>query len=137
VSKRIRERDVAFDLIDPEFERALEEGTYRQKNRDRQTEHKTRQLCRQVQRALNLALAGHFTGGELDDLFISDVSAVPGCGRLIVHVAIPSGRSVHAALSELRERGPQLRAIVAASISRKRAPELSFVPTVQGGDEYE
>jgi hypothetical protein len=137
VSKRIRERDVASELIDSEFERALEETEHRQKDRGRRIEQKTQQLCRQVQRALNLALAGQFTGGASDDVFVVDVSATTGCGRLVAHVAIPAGQSVTEVLGELRDRTPQLRAIVAGYISRKRAPELSFVIAPLGDDTYE
>jgi hypothetical protein len=137
VSKRIRERDVASELIDSEFERALEETEHRQRDRGRRIEQKTQQLCRQVQRALNLALAGQFTGGALDDVFVVDVSAATGSGRLVARVAIPAGQSVTEVLGVLRDRTPQLRAIVAGYISRKRAPELSFVIAPLGNDAYE
>jgi hypothetical protein len=137
VSKRIRERDVASELIDSEFERALEETEHRQRDRGRRIEQKTQQLCRQVQRALNLALAGQFTGGASDDAFVVDVSAAMGCGRLVAHVVIPAGQSVSEVLGELRDRAPQLRAIVAGYISRKRAPELSFVIAPLGSDADE
>ena len=137
MSKRIRERDVASELIDSEFERALEETEHRQRDRGRRIEQKTQQLCRQVQRALNLALAGQFTGGASDDAFVVDVSAATGCGRLVAHVAIPAGQSVSEVLGGLRDRTPQLRAIVAGYISRKRAPELSFVIAPLESDAYE
>ena len=137
VSKRIRDRDVASEFIDAEFEWALEETEHRQKSRGRRIEQKTHQLCRQVQRALNLALAGQFTCDALDDVFVLGVSAEAGCGRLVAHVALPEDRSVSVVLRELRDRAPQLRAVVAGYISRKRAPELSFVVTPPGGDVYE
>ena len=126
MSKRTRERDFASRLIDPEFERALEENEYRRKARDARQEQKTHQLCRQVQRALNLALVGQFTDGTLDNVYVAEVSAAGGAGRLLVRVALPDDRPVGAVLAELRNRAPQLRAIVAGFITRKRAPELSF-----------
>jgi hypothetical protein len=138
VSKRTRERDVASELLDSEFERALEESEHQSRDRGRRVEQKTQQLCRQVQRALNLALAGQSTGGVLDDVFVMEVSAaVGGSGRLVAHVAIPVGQSVGAVLEGLRDRAPQLRSIVAGYISRKRAPELSFVVAPLGSDTYE
>jgi len=137
VSKRTRERHVASNSFDSEFEKALEETEHRQRDRGRRIEQKTQQLCRQVQRALNLALAGQFAGGALDDVFVIEVSAAAGCGRLVAHVTQPAGHSVSAALRELRDRTPQLRAIVAGYISRKRAPELSFVVAPLEGDAYE
>jgi len=134
VSKRTRERDVASELLDSIFESALEESEYQSRDRGRRIEQKTQQLCRQVQRALNLAMASLFTGGALDDVFVVAVSAVAGCGRLLAHVVIPSDRSAGSVLAELRDRAPQLRAIVAGYISRKKAPELSFVAAPPGSD---
>jgi len=92
VSKRTRERDFASRLIDSEFEQALEENEYRRKARDARQEQKTQQLCRQVQRALNLALAGEFAEGTLDSVYVCEVSAMGGAGRLLVHVALPDDR---------------------------------------------
>jgi ribosome-binding factor A len=137
VSKRTRERDFASDLNDSEFERALEETEHRKTDRGRRLEQKTRQLCQQARRALNLALAAHSADGALDGVFVIEVSAAAGCGRLVAHVAVPGGHSVADALEELRERAPQLRSVVAGYISRKRAPELSFVVAPLGGDSYE
>ena len=137
MSKRTRERDVVSELFDSEFEAALEETEYRQRDRGRRIEQKTLQLCRQVQRALNLALASQFPDGALDEVFVIEVSAAAGCGRLVAHVAVPTRHSVSAALKELRDRTPQLRGIVAGYISRKRAPELSFVVAPLEGDAYE
>ena len=134
MSKRNREWDVASELIDSEFEQALEETEHRHRARGRRLEQKTLQLCRQVQRALNLALAAD---GVLDDVFVVGVSAASGCGRLVAHVAVPRSQSADAALEELRDRAPRLRAIVAGYISRKRAPELIFVVAPPGHDAYD
>jgi hypothetical protein len=137
VSKRTRVHDLAPDSYDSEFERALEETEHRNRDRGRRVEQKTRQLCQQARRALNLALAGHFASGALDDVFIIEVSAAAGCGRLVAHVAVPEGHSVNDALRELRDRAPQLRAAVAGYISRKRAPEPSFVVGPPRGGSHE
>jgi len=103
----------------------------------RHEERKTRQLCRQVQRALNLALADG-AGADLDDLFVDDVTTAPGGGPLLVHVVVPPGRAVGDALAALRREAPRLRADVARAIVRKRTPELAFVPAMpaigDGGD---
>lgn len=136
MSKRTREDD-ASELLDSEFEQALEESEYQLSDRGRRIEQKTRQLCRQVQRALNLALAGELTGDVLDDVFVVEVVAMAGCGRLLVQVAIPTGQVASAVLAELRSHSPRLRSIVAGYISRKRAPELSFVVVPLGIDAYE
>ena len=136
MSKPTRKRDVASELFDSDFERALEETEHRHRKRGRREEQKARQLCQQARRALNLALAGQVAGSALDDIFVVEVSAAAGCGRLVAHVAVPSGHSVSAALKELRDRTPKLRAVVAGFISRKRAPELTFVVAPLGGDAY-
>jgi flagellar basal body-associated protein FliL len=75
--------------------------------------------------------------GALDDVFVVAVQATVGCGRLVAHVAIPASQSVSEVLEELRLRTPQLRAIVASFISRKRAPELSFMVAPLGGDRHD
>ncbi|HEY0872011.1 MAG TPA: hypothetical protein VGD94_00960 [Vicinamibacterales bacterium] len=103
----------------------------------RQADRKARQFCRQVQRALNLALADRHSDDGLNDLFVEDVSPAPDCGHLLVHVVIPTERPVTEALSALRRDAPRLRSEVAMAITRKRAPELSFVPAFPGGGEDE
>lgn len=137
MSKRTRERDFASDLFDSEFEKALEENEHRKTDRGRRIEQKTRQLCQQARRALNLALAAHSAGHASDGVFVIEVSAAAGCGRLVAHVVVPRDHSISEALRELRERVPQLRAAVAGYISRKRAPELSFMVAPVEDDSYE
>lgn len=123
-------------LRDPEYVQALEESGKRGFSSRRHGEHKARQLCRQVQRALNLALGDRGTSTSLDDLFVDDVTPAPDSGHLLVHVVIPAGRSVGEVLATLRVETPRLRSEVAGAVHRKRAPELSFVPTVPiGGDD--
>jgi ribosome-binding factor A len=116
------------------FSDALAEASGDGASRRLQAERKTRQLCRQVQRAINLALAEG--GAEVDDLFVEAVTADHG-GPLIVHVVVPAGRSVSAALAALRQDAPRLRTDVARAITRKRAPELAFaaVPGDGGHDD--
>jgi ribosome-binding factor A len=102
----------------------------------RQGQRKAQQFCRQVQRALNLALADRYEDDGLNELFVDDVTPAPDCGHLLVHVVVPANRSVTDTLSSLRQDASRLRSEVAMTISRKRAPELSFVPTTPaGGDD--
>jgi ribosome-binding factor A len=123
------------DFVDPEFAHALGGGASDRLSSGRQVERKARQFCRQVQRALNLALADRHSDDGLNDLFVEDVSPAPDCGRLLVHVFIPPERSVNEALSALRRDAPRLRSEVAMLITRKRTPELSFVPAFPNGGE--
>lgn len=116
------------------------EGLYEDEPSDpssnRQRERKVRQFCRQVQRALNLALADRVCDG-INDLFVDEVSPAPDCGRLMIHVLIPDGRPVADAITALGREAPRLRSEVATAITRKRAPELCFVPASEcgGADE--
>ena len=133
---RNRRQRRSEDFVDPEFAQALGGGASDRLSSGRQNERKARQFCRQVQRALNLALADRHTDG-LNDLFVADVSPAPDCGHLLVHVIIPADRPVNEALSVLRRDAPRLRSEVAMAITRKRAPELSFVPAFPDGGEDE
>src|SRR5262249_39479090 len=99
---------------------------------DRQAERKAWQFCRQVQRALNLALADG-NAGDINGLFVEDVLPAPDCGRLLVQVLIPPRRPVADAIGALRRDTGSLRSDVASAITRKRALELAFVPAVPDG----
>ena len=134
--KKNRSRRKHLQFEDVEFLEALREGDSRRHSPDRQSERKTRQFCRQVQLALNLALEDGGDAG-IGGLFVDEVSPAPDCGRLLAHVAIPDGCAVADALSALRRDAARLRSEVAAAINRKRAPELDFAPAFpeEGGDE--
>ena len=134
---RNRRSKESADFVDPEFARALGGGTSDRLSSGRQAERKARQFCRQVQRALNLALADRLADDGLNELFVEDVSPAPDCGHLLVHVVVPAERPVAEALSALRSDATRLRSEVAAAITRKRAPELSFVPVFPNGGEDE
>jgi ribosome-binding factor A len=129
---RNRRSKKSADFVDPGFAQALGGGPSDHVSSGRQAERKARQFCRQVQRALNLALADRHTDG-LNDLFVEDVSPAPDCGHLLVQVVIPADRPVKDALRGLRYDAPRLRSEVAKAITRKRAPELSFVPALPDG----
>ena len=123
-------------LENPDFADALYGASADRVSSGRQGERKARQFCRQVQRALNLALAEGNVDDGMNDLFVEDVSPAPDCGHLLVRVVIPVDRPVAEALSALRRDAPRLRSEVAMAITRKRAPELSFVPAFpDGGDD--
>lgn len=119
--------------IDPDFTEALYGDTSGNSSSVRQAERKARQFCRQVQRALNLALADRNVGDGANNLLVEEVLPAPDCGRLLVHVLIPAGLSVGDAMVALGREAPRLRSEVASAITRKRAPELCFVPAYQDG----
>jgi ribosome-binding factor A len=124
-------------FVDAEFAAALEGDSDTDVSHERREQHKAAQLCRQVQRALNMALASRGADDDLSDLFVEQVTPAPHCGHLLVHVVAPADRPFADALSALRRDTARLRCEVAAAITRKRAPELSFVPacTRGGSDE--
>ena len=123
------------DDVDREFAQALVGHLPDNLSSGKHVERKTRQFCRQVERALNLALAERSTEDDLNEVFVDAVAPAPHCGHLLVHVIIPASRPVNEALSALRREAPRLRSEVAAAIARKRAPELSFVPAFPGGSD--
>jgi ribosome-binding factor A len=124
-------------FIDPEFIEALDGDKSSHSSSERQAERKTQQFCRQVQRALNLALADRNVGDGSDDLFVEEVLPAPDCGHLLAHVVVPADRPVAEVMAALGREAPHLRSEVASAISRKRAPELLFVPVYQDGGRNE
>ena len=130
--RKTRSRE-ASSAVDPDFAAALEGDSSRRDSVGRRAEHKARQLCRQVQRALNLALTERGSDPQLEQLYIEDVTPAPGCGHLLVHFLAPPGQCLSDVLASLRRETPWLRVQVAAAISRKQAPELSFVPAMHVG----
>jgi ribosome-binding factor A len=97
---------------------------------DRKNERKTSQLCREVREALSLAL-GELDDATLDGTWVADVRADdPSHLRVIVVTDRTDADAVHEALQRAAGR---LRAEVAAAITRKRVPLLSF--EVHGGGE--
>jgi ribosome-binding factor A len=121
---------------DPEFAEALAGGESQRLSSERQAQRKAQQFCRQVQRALNLALEDRSADEGISGIFVEEVSPAPDCGRLLVHVVIPEARPVSDSIAALQRETPRLRSEVAMAITRKRAPELSFVPVLPvGGDD--
>jgi len=135
VKQRYRRRKET-EFVDSDFAEALYGNQSEDFSSSRQAQRKAHQFCRQVQRALNLALTDSSSDERLGGLFIEGVSPAPDCGHLLVHVLVPSGHRVGDAISALRRNTPRLRSEVAMAITRKRAPELVFVPVfAEGGSD--
>lgn len=131
------ERSRGYPRVDSDFAEALCAGEVNGSPQHRQAERKNNQLCRQVQRALNLALEERACGPASDGAFVDEVCPGPDCGHLAIHVVVPDGRVVADALTELRCDAARLRSEVAMAISRKHAPELFFVPLRADGSGEE
>lgn len=125
------------EFADSDFAEALYGNKSENLSSTRQAHRKAQQFCRQVQRALNLALADCSSDERLAGLYVEEVSPAPDCGHLLVHVLVPSGHAVADAIGALRRDAPRLRREVAMSIARKRAPELSFIPGLADGGSDE
>ena len=101
---------------------------FRSSNRNEGRHRKARQLCHQVAEVLNLVLGGEL-GDELRDVRVVAVVPAPDTAQLMVLVGPAIDQIVldpHAVLARLRTVADRLRAEVAASITRRRAPRLSF-----------
>jgi ribosome-binding factor A len=122
------------------FERALrgEEASDR-KSFDPRVDRKTLQLCRQVQRALMLALGGECADDVLRSVYVESVEPMGSASQLLVRIAMSSAAGVPSleVLGRLNGRAARLRAIVAQSICRKRVPNLSFVAVASGTEPTE
>jgi hypothetical protein len=87
---------------------------------------KTLQLCRQVQRALNYAL-GECGDDLLTGLYVMSIEPAPSASRLLVTVQpLDEGADPIDILQHVGFVMGQLRSDVAASIHRKKVPELMF-----------
>lgn len=130
-----KRRNRTAESVDPEFAEALLGNSPEKSSTDRKVQRKTQQFCRQVQRALNLALASSDSQLQGYEIFVEEVSPAPDCGHLLAHIMVSEGRLLSEAMSWLRQNQPQLRTEVAMSIARKRAPELGFIPAFTAGGE--
>ncbi|MGH7128275.1 MAG: ribosome-binding factor A [Planctomycetaceae bacterium] len=98
----------------------------RSEPRERRADRKTLQLCRQVQRTLSYVL------GECDDsvvqaCFVEAVEPAPDASRLLVTVSsMDKDKTPITVIEHLSRSAGFLRSEIAASISRRKVPELAF-----------
>ncbi len=105
-----------------------------QAQRDERSERKTRQLCREVERTLGVALSSS-RDSLVRDLSVMSVEPAPDGSRLMVTLYPAGALSVDVAklLAHLGELRGFLRQEIAQALQRKRTPELAFriVPALQ------
>jgi ribosome-binding factor A len=123
---RTQRRGHRPESVDSDFADALERD--RRYDHREKPDHHTLALCRQVQRTLSLALSGECDDDLLREAQVVDVVPANGAKRLMVRVAIGPETSVVEFMEQIGNATPRLRAIVAQAITRKRVPELLFVP---------
>jgi ribosome-binding factor A len=87
--------------------------------------HKDLQVCRQVFDALTYALAD-LADPLIDELVLAAVIPAPSAARLQVTLLCPPELDREAAAHRLHDFAGELRAEVAAELSRRRVPELVF-----------
>lgn len=97
---------------------------------------KALQLCGQVRDALNRALPD-CADPLLQVLYVEDVAPAPDAAHLLVVLGGGESRHYLETLAALNGVRPRLRAAIAAEITRKRAPDISFKLVVSGGGEEE
>jgi ribosome-binding factor A len=88
-------------------------------------EVKDLQVCRQVFDALTYALAD-IDDPLIDELVLATVIPAPSAARVQVTLLCPPELDREAAASRLNNFAGELRAEVAAELSRRRVPELVF-----------
>lgn len=113
-----RRQRTAHDGTDPDI--------FFGESRRKQSTRKDRQLCGQVQQAIGLALAAELDDELLNELWVVRVEPAPTVSQLLVWVSGPLGTRADEITQRLYAVAPVLRREVAASISRKRVPTLSF-----------
>ena len=101
---------------------------------------KVQQLCKQLERAASVTLAGECASDVLVGAAVLSVEPAPDASRLRVTVMLAPGRSVEdaaRAIADLRRAGPSFRQEAARSIHRKRAPEITFEVRLAGEVDHE
>ena len=131
MSSRRRSRDLRrlCAQVDPE-DGVDPRGTVSRHDRSqRKLERKSQQLCKQAYQTLAITLNGQCGDPVLQDLSLVGVQATPDGSDLIVAVRLTTldGQvSIGEVLERLDRVRGFLRSELAAAITRKRAPELSF-----------
>jgi len=93
-----------------------------------QAGRKKLQLCRQVQHALMWALGSSHSEDVLAYCSVEAVEPLPGGNRMLVKISVPSDISLATVNERLAHSAPALRAEVAQAITRRKVPELLFMP---------
>lgn len=140
LNKRMREQMRALcgeihedDGVDPrEFFNAGRVG--------RKQDHKAKQLCRQVAETVDQVLAGETGDDALRCLRVAAVRPAPDASRLLVLVVAdcpPDDFCRDQTEARLQASAGRLRTAVAAAITRRKAPLLTFAllgPLAGGGE---
>lgn len=86
------------------------------------------QLCEQIKESLAWSLTSSLNDDRFAMAYVLSVTPLPGNNRLLVQVAIPRDVPLEHAVLQLQQASPTLRMEVAQAITRRKAPELVFLP---------
>lgn len=102
---------------------------FRKSKQVKKTGRKALQLCSQVADTLSLVLSGECGDEVLQNLLVAEVTPAPDASQLLVLLTPAPGSqtlTTEEVTIALRAASGRLRTEVAAAISRKRAPRLTF-----------
>lgn len=114
------------DGVDPHEDKRRDAEHVNKPNR------KTWQLCKQVTQTLQLALGSLPCSDVLVGVSVQSVTPAPDAGRLCVVIAVPEPQRQEEVATAVRRHRGRLRGEVAAAITRRRTPELTFEFAVEG-----
>jgi ribosome-binding factor A len=100
--------------------------------KNRAPDRKLLQLCSQIQETLIWVLGSVSNDDILPVCSVIGVEPLPGNNRLLVKIGVPNDISLESASQALAKATNALRAEVAQSITRRKAPELVFLPLRTG-----
>lgn len=98
-------------------------------------DRKTLQLCAQIRDALHWVLGSTDEDEEdnvLMDCQVIAVEPLPGGNRVLVKIGVPPEISLTDVQEELGKSANRLRMEVAQAITRRKVPELIYLPTSNG-----
>ena len=93
---------------------------------DNKPDRKARQLCKQAARAVHLALGALPQAEALSGAYVREARPAPHAGWLCVVIVVSDARRREQVAAIVERFAGRLRAEVAAAISRRRCPELTF-----------
>jgi ribosome-binding factor A len=108
---------------------AVDPRTFFDRRERGRSHRKAQQLCRQVAHTLGYVLSGECDDDVLRSLYVESVDPAPDSSRLLVTVAVldkDDTTPTAVILGKLAAVGGKLRSEVAASINRRKTPELVF-----------
>ena len=112
----------------------IDPRTYFKSKRNRKENRKTKQLCQQVARTLNLCI-NDCNDPIVQSMFLVGVVPAPDSSCLLIHVECDIEEFDHsAAMMAIRSQTARLQFEISRAIHRKRVPNLTFsVSATEGG----